>query len=107
MREAVESELFKCLTELDNLPALLTKEPSTEVMLRVSAFSKDIKDTALGRNHYDFVQANRARYSSFKFDIEMTAPDFRPFEDISSSSPLSPSRTQPRGLLDVRNVIKE
>jgi hypothetical protein len=107
MRKAVESELFKCLTELGELPALLTKEPSTEVMLRVSAFSKDIKDTVLGRNHYDFVQANRARYTRFKSDIEMTAPDFRPFEDISSSSPLLHSLTQPRGLLDVRSVIKE
>ena len=106
MHKAVESELFKCLTELDELPALLTKEPSTEVMLRVSAFSKDMKDTILGRNHYDFVQANQARYTSFKSDIEMTAPDFRPFEDISSSSPLLHTLTQPRGLLDVRSVIK-
>ena len=69
--------------------------------------SKDIKDTVLGRKYYDFVQANRARYTSFKSDIEMTAPDFRPFEDISSSLPHSKTLTQPRGLLYVRNVIKE
>jgi hypothetical protein len=107
MRRAVEFELLKCVTELGELPPLLTKEPSTEVMLRVSAFSKDIKDTVLGRKHYDFVQANRARYTSFKSDIELTAPNFRPFEDFSSSLPHLNTLTQPRGLLEVRNVIKE
>ena len=92
---------------VNKLPPVSTKEPSTEIMLRVSAFCKDIKDAVLGRKHYDFVQANRARYASFKFDIEMTAPDFRPFDNISSSSPLIISHTQPRGLSDVRDVIKE
>ncbi|KIM37374.1 hypothetical protein M413DRAFT_448441 [Hebeloma cylindrosporum] len=107
MLKAVESELLKCVAELGELPPVLAKEPSTEIMLRISAFSKDIKDTVLGRKHYDFVQANRARYTSFKVDIEMTAPDFRPFEDISSTSPLLKTHTRARGLLDIRNVIRD
>jgi hypothetical protein len=106
MRDAVECELLQCLADLGELPPLSTKEPSTEIMLRVSAFGKDVKDAVLGRKYYEFVQANRARYASFKTDIEMTAPDFRPFEHVHQTRPLIITLTQPRALTDVRNVIK-
>ncbi|KAF8884433.1 P-loop containing nucleoside triphosphate hydrolase protein [Gymnopilus junonius] len=75
-----------CIQHLKALPPVLDlKDPSTEVMLRISAFCKDIKDTVFGRNHEEFVQLNKQRYSKFKTDIRMTTPDFRPVEDIESS----------------------
>jgi len=107
MRGAVESELEKCLTALSEFPPPLTKEASTEIMLRVSAFSKDVKDAVLGRKYYNFVQSNRARYENFKSDIEKTAPDFRPSEEFEDIFPHSNSLIRPRGLLYIRNVIKK
>lgn len=50
MRRAVETELLKCVTELGELPPLLTKEPSTEIMLRVSAFPKILKTRSWDAN---------------------------------------------------------
>ncbi|KAF8885412.1 P-loop containing nucleoside triphosphate hydrolase protein, partial [Gymnopilus junonius] len=96
--ELIERKSWPYIQHLKALPPVLDlKDPSTEVMLRISAFCKDIKDTVFGRNHEEF----------FKTDIRMTTPDFRPVEDIESSRHTAvESHCQPRGLAEVRNIIE-
>jgi len=81
--------------------------PSTEVMLRVTEFSKDVHDTVFGVKDKNFVQASRDTYSEFKEAIMMTTPDFRPFEGSRLGRSLVSSHTPPRDLAYVRKVIKE
>jgi len=107
LRTAVEKELHDCHAGIAQLPPVSNAHPSTEVMLRVTEFCKDVRDTVFGEKNKIFVQTNRTSYSSFKDAIIVTTPDFRPFEDIRSSYPLVSSNCQPRGLKDVRKVIKE
>ncbi|KAF8885539.1 P-loop containing nucleoside triphosphate hydrolase protein [Gymnopilus junonius] len=93
LRKAVERELAKCFKEIEALPPALDKDPLTEISLRITAFCKD---------------ENKDRYDSFKNDIQMTTPDFWPFEDLDSNSTYSlvHSHCQQRGLAEVRNAIK-
>lgn len=116
LRTAVEKELHDCHAEIARLPPVSNAHPSTEVMLRVTEFCKDIRDTVFGESNKNFVQENRTSYSSFKDAIVLTTPDFRPSEDNEeddedierlSSRPLVISNTPPRGLTDVRKVIME
>ncbi len=73
-------------------------------MLRATAFCQGVRDAVFGEKYEYFVQWNRALYSHFKKDINATIPDFRPFDDMSTLVPFS--RTEPRGLDDVRQIIK-
>ncbi|KAF8970895.1 P-loop containing nucleoside triphosphate hydrolase protein [Flammula alnicola] len=108
LRQAIEIELAKCSQAISELPRLSTLEPSTEIMLRMNAFCNDISYAIRGEKYRSFVQRNRARYLRFKEDIVMTTPDFRPFERENDWGPdLVVSRTEPRWLSDIRNVIKE
>ena len=104
----MKEELEKCQKDIDDLPPELDlKDPSTEVMLRISNFCKDIKEAVFGKNHKSFVQLNKGHYLRFKNEIQMTTPDFRPVEDAASSQYTAVrSYCQPRGLEEVRNVIE-
>ncbi len=77
-------------------------------MLCTTAFCQAIQDAVFGEKYEHFVQSNRALYLDFKKEIDVTIPDFRPFDgDVSGQNSLVPfSRTEPRGLDDIRQVIK-
>jgi hypothetical protein len=105
----VEVELALCHQEISRLPPLSNAEPSTEIILRVNAFCRDVSEAVRGdRMDRRFIQMNKARYLRYKNDIMMTTPDFRPFEDDETSgSSLVDTRTASRSLSDVRRIIKQ
>ncbi|KAF8193681.1 P-loop containing nucleoside triphosphate hydrolase protein [Pholiota molesta] len=109
LRKAVEVELALCHQEISRLPPLSNAEPSTEIILRVNAFCRDVSEAVRGdRMDRRFIQMNKARYLRYKNDIMMTTPDFRPFEDDETSgSSLVDTRTASRSLSDVRRIIKQ
>jgi len=76
-------------------------------MPSTTAFCQAIQDAVSGKYEH-FVQSNRALYSKYKKEIDVTMPDFRPFDgDVSGQNSLVPfSRTEPRGLDDIRQVIR-
>jgi len=90
------------------LPLLSKDTPLTVIMLSTTAFCQAIQDAVFGGKYEHFVQSNRALYSKYKKEIDVTIPDFRPFDgDVSGQNSLVPfSRTEPRGLDDIRQVIK-
>jgi hypothetical protein len=109
IRKAVEVELALCHQEISRLPPLSNAEPSTEIILRVNAFCRDVSEAVRGdRMDRRFIQMNKARYLRYKNDIMMTTPDFRPFEDEEThGSSLVDTRTASRSLSDVRHIIKQ
>jgi len=76
----VDQLLDMCLKNIAKLPPLLDKAPSTEILLRISAFCQAFKDTVFGRDNRHFVQRNKRRYSRFKEDIFSTEPRYTTFE---------------------------
>jgi hypothetical protein len=107
LSRAVDAELIRCRGEIDKLPHKSTEAPRTIIMLRINAFCQDIFDMVFGTKERHFVQSNRALYSAFKQEIIATTPDFRPAESVVSVVCLvAHSTTEPRSLLDVRQVIK-
>jgi len=107
LRITVEKAILECRAEIAKLPPVSNVHPSTEVMLRVTAFSKDVHDAVFGIQDKNFVQTSRGIYSEFKEAIMMTTPDFRPVESSSSGRSLVSTKTEPRDLAFVRQVIKE
>lgn len=108
LTRSVNKEILNCSQELSELPLSSKGNPLTIIMLCISAFCQAVQDAVSGEKYEHFVQSNRAHYSHFKNDIDATIPDFRPFNgDVSGQSSLVPySRTEPRGLDDIRKVIK-
>lgn len=68
--------LNRCLKEIDELPPVLDKAPSTEIHLRISAFCQAFKDAIFGRDHRGFVQKNKKRYADFSEEISSTEPRY-------------------------------
>ena len=115
LARAVDAELARCRREINKLPHQHTESPKTIIMLSITAFCQDIVDMVFGSKERHFVQSNRASYSEFKKEIIATTPDFRPLESTSGSRcPIvkkgrkrkNNALTEPRSLLDVRQVIK-
>jgi hypothetical protein len=76
----LEKELIRllddCLKKIAKLPPVSDKDPSTEILLRISAFCQAFKDTVFGRKHRHFVQENKSRYSRFRQEICSTKPKY-------------------------------
>ncbi|KAH9475551.1 Interferon-induced GTP-binding protein Mx [Psilocybe cubensis] len=110
LQNAVNNELSNVQSELRNLPRLSTNDPTTDVMVCIHNFCKAItSDEEPGVHQLKLIQDNRYRYFTFKHDIEMTSPNFYPFENVHPiSSRLNvQSQCEPRALADVREVIKK
>lgn len=80
MKETVDRLLLENTDELSKLPTPPTKEPSAEVLLRVTSFCQDVQAAVMGERFKELVQANRKHYADFDRSIFGTCPDFRPFE---------------------------
>jgi hypothetical protein len=108
LTRVVKKELSKCNKELSKLPPLPKDTPLTVIMLSTTAFCQAIQDAVFGEQYEHFVQSNRYLYSNYKKEIDVTIPDFRPFDgDVSGQTSLVPfSQTEPRGLDDIRQIIK-
>lgn len=100
LRDQAEKQLVGYRERLSQLPQELRFDASTEVLGRITEFSQEFAQMALGNgiefftgasmgtaienDQYSdggksFVQKNRATYEKFKVEIRRTAPDFRPF----------------------------
>ncbi|TFK32039.1 P-loop containing nucleoside triphosphate hydrolase protein [Crucibulum laeve] len=114
LRQNVESLLHDCTRDLDALPPLPSRDPVTEILLRINEFCSEFAKAVHGEKHKHLVQASRERYAQFKTDILKTSPDFRPFVDHRHyRHPGSPdgeftgteSAVPAKNLMDVREVI--
>lgn len=83
LKHAIDEQLRGCHIELAKLPAPLATDPSTEFLLRVTAFCSDFRAAVFGEARKSLVQHNRQQFLQLKSDIYKTCPDFRPFEDYS------------------------
>jgi hypothetical protein len=98
---------------LGRLPAVITNDPHTEVLTRITEFCTALRDAVFGRSHdRSLVHADRDHYRSFEAKIRLTSPTFIPqAEDTpqtitSLSDMIVSTDTPPRNLRDVRKVIK-
>lgn len=113
----------KDLSALPVPPLSATANATTEVLLRISEFVTRVKTLVHGGGkNRDMIHTNRDTYTSFKGQIRLTAPDFRPFENVedyyapnwedpSNKTMYRGSKklflTEPMSLKDVRAVIKK
>ncbi|KAJ3935180.1 MAG: hypothetical protein NXY57DRAFT_1101046 [Lentinula lateritia] len=111
LRVAVDQLILECSNDLKAIPIVPTKEPSTEILLRISDFCRDVMQAVMGENHKFLVQDNKRHYETFKVAIERTNPDFWPF--ISKKDHSNPNlhvqggSVGPLDLEDVRKEIAE
>lgn len=92
------------------MPIAPTREPSTEILLRLSDFCREVHEAVMGKDHKFLAHDNKAHYEAFKSAIQRTNPDFWPFS--SKENHMSPGlhiqgSNGPFDLQDVRNEIKE
>lgn len=103
--------ILECSNDLEAIPIVPTKEPSTEILLRISDFCRDVMQAVMGEDHKFLVQHNKRHYETFKVAIERTNPDFWPF--ISKEDHVNPylhvqgGSVGPLDLEDVRKEIAE
>ncbi|KAJ4492602.1 P-loop containing nucleoside triphosphate hydrolase protein [Lentinula edodes] len=111
LRVAVDQLILECSNDLEAIPIVPTKEPSTEILLRISDFCRDVMQAVMGEDHKFLVQHNKRHYETFKVAIERTNPDFWPF--ISKEDHVNPNlhvqggSVGPLDLEDVRKEIAE
>ncbi|KAF8825881.1 hypothetical protein HHX47_DHR6000635 [Lentinula edodes] len=111
LRVAVDQLILECSNDLEAIPIVPTKEPSTEILLRISDFCRDVMQAVMGEDHKFLVQHNKRHYETFKVAIERTNPDFWPF--ISKEDHVNPylhvqgGSVGPLDLEDVRKEIAE
>lgn len=102
--------ILECSDELDAMPIAPTRDPSTEILLRLSEFCRDLREAVMGKDHKFLVHTNRRYYETFKSAIQMTNPDFWPVssKEIHTSPGLHiQGSVGPLDLQDVRNEIRE
>lgn len=76
--------LDRCLEDILALPPIITRDPQSEVFIRVNNFSREFAESIDARSHKRYVQGSRALYEQLKLDIRATAPDFRPFPNYTA-----------------------
>lgn len=107
----MDSELGRCIHALEKLPPVSSDDSATEIMLCVYEFCKAVTSNQEHEEHQlEFIQRNRYRYSAFKHEIEMTTPNFQPFEQVHtglSSYSNVESQCEARALPDIREIIKK
>ncbi|KAF9000114.1 P-loop containing nucleoside triphosphate hydrolase protein [Cyathus striatus] len=112
MKENIEKLLIECTSSLNSLPAPPINEPSTEILLRITKFCDDLKNTVSADSNKHVTQAHRSRYADFQDDIRATTPDFRPFAGTTIAYSRSQEKgisfsTEARDLMYIRDVISE
>ncbi|KAF9000117.1 P-loop containing nucleoside triphosphate hydrolase protein [Cyathus striatus] len=112
LKENVEKLLAECVSSLNGLPVPPINEPSTEILLRITRFCDDFKNTASADRNKHVTQEHRHRYAQFQEDIRATTPDFRPYagSTMAYSRPQENGinfNTEARDLMYVRKVISE
>ncbi|TFK32040.1 P-loop containing nucleoside triphosphate hydrolase protein [Crucibulum laeve] len=114
LRQSVDGLLQDCIRDLNALPPLPSRDPVTEILLRVNEFCSDFQKAVAGEKYKQLAQMNRARYARFKVDILKTSPDFRPFVDHkeyhhpglpNGKSAHMKSAVPAKNLMDVKEVI--
>ncbi|KAJ4000867.1 P-loop containing nucleoside triphosphate hydrolase protein [Lentinula boryana] len=105
LRIAVDQMIQECSEELEAMPVVPTSEPSTEILLRVSDFCREVKRAVMGEDHKFLVHDNQRHYQAFKAAIERTNPDFWPFN--YGSNPGLHVRGGTVGPFDLGDVLKE
>jgi len=115
----VDRLLAECLKDLGALPAPPKLDPTTDIILMITAFCDDFKGAVYADGIKSLAQQNRTRYLSFKRDIRATAPDFRPFVGhMNYARPADPGhesdcisawnpKVKPLDLCDVKKVIAD
>ncbi|KAF9078197.1 P-loop containing nucleoside triphosphate hydrolase protein [Rhodocollybia butyracea] len=78
LKVAVDQLISDCSNELNTMPQLPTREPSTEILLRISDFCREVHEAVMGKDHKSVVQRNKCHYQTFKAAIERTNPDLWP-----------------------------
>ncbi|KAJ3984868.1 P-loop containing nucleoside triphosphate hydrolase protein [Lentinula detonsa] len=108
LRIAVDQMIRECSKELEAMPAVPTSDPSTEILLRVSDFCREVKRAVMGEDHKFLVHDNQRHYQAFKAAIERTTPDFWPFD--SKEFFMNPGLHVSGGTVgpfDLKDVLKE
>jgi len=105
LKEDVDRLLIECNEGLGNLPAVITNDPHTEILGRITRFCSALSDAVYGRSQdKSLVHADRNNYDVFKENIILTYPKFEPSTqlEVKKGEPLDPLMN----LHDVRDVIK-
>ncbi|KAE9399885.1 hypothetical protein BT96DRAFT_675521 [Gymnopus androsaceus JB14] len=111
LKTAVDQLILECSNELKAMPIAPTREPSTEILLRISDFCRELREAVMGKDHKFLVHNNRRLYEAFKSAIERTQPNFWPFsskEDYRNPGlHTQGGNVGPYDLEDVRDEIAE
>ncbi|KDQ34204.1 hypothetical protein PLEOSDRAFT_1061762 [Pleurotus ostreatus PC15] len=115
LKQQVQDLLDRCLEDINDLPSIITRDPQSEVFIRVNNFSREFAESIDARSHKNYVQGSRALYEQLKLDIRATTPDFRPFPNYIAHPIPSyqcdedelASKARPIDLTEVRDVIKK
>ncbi|KAF9494431.1 hypothetical protein BDN71DRAFT_1393285 [Pleurotus eryngii] len=84
LKQQVQDLLDRCLEDINDLPSVITRDPQSEVFIRVNNFSREFAESIEARSHKHYVQGSRALYEKLKSDIRATTPDFRPFPNYAA-----------------------
>ncbi|KAF5352891.1 hypothetical protein D9757_012099 [Collybiopsis confluens] len=104
----VEQLISDFSEKLGNMPKALTTEPTTEIILGISKFCRDLRDAVMGEDHKRLVQQNKAHYEELKTAIEQTNPEFWPFYSKSDyRNPGLHVGVRSMGPLDLQDVQNE
>lgn len=110
MKQDVDRLLNECEEGLGRLPAVITNDPRTEILGRITKFCTAFEGAVYGRSEdKGLIHTNRAHYDGFEAEIHQTAPYFVPSPGplLTAVSSSDPSGTEPLNLDDVRKVIKK
>lgn len=136
LKAEANARLATVKLDISCLPAMLTMDPMTEVVGRISDFCTALRNDVYGRNEdrRDFPRESIEAHRRFERAIRSTLPDFRPFETVTNYvRPPSPDHTadsdvasvlgsetasesgdtdgnvgsKPMGLIEVRKVIED
>jgi hypothetical protein len=82
LRKQVDLLFEECSDRLSALPPPLQNEPTAEMFLRISDFTKAYHNVVNARDDKSLTRKARERYERFKLDILGTGPDFRPWANF-------------------------
>ncbi|KIK61582.1 hypothetical protein GYMLUDRAFT_224459 [Collybiopsis luxurians FD-317 M1] len=108
LKVGVDQLISRYSDELRTMPNLPTREASTEILLRISNFCRELHDAVMGKDHKSLAQRNRSHYAVFKTSIDRTNPDFWPFPSKSGyRSPGLHTGGGNVGPFDLQDIRKE
>ncbi|KAJ4473675.1 P-loop containing nucleoside triphosphate hydrolase protein [Lentinula aciculospora] len=108
LKVAVDQLILKCTDDLGAMPVVPTRDPSNEILLRISEFCWEVRQAVMGENHKFLVHDNKRHYETLKTAIERTDPDFWPFvSKINRVNPGLHNQEGSVGPFDLEDVRKE